>query len=272
MKTLTTPTLTLEQKQALKNLMDNYFSAQTRSDSKPFVYFGKIRREHYAYSISEANDSNCYCCIQNNQYRLNCGVFAQMIWMGRKIEDFTNHLSSPIKTISTAFNWGYYFDFISSQTSCRAKNSLGELFDENSFFSSNTKKPITFDGAAFMAAELYQKGYEIPYSEGDIGDLVFYRVTSINDAKEDAFEAAEFRNIGHVGIIYQVKSDGTYVIMECTDAFTAHLGKAHQTGSPGYGVVRGASLENKVVMCARHPAAFGAGGNVPASFSPYQYA
>ena len=95
--------LSSTQKTAIKSLMSEYLT------SGLFVYDGSFRRESYAYpnSVSSLNGS-IEGCKYNGKYILNCGLFAQMIWMGRSISDFT---TVPTTNITKAFDWGYYFDF-----------------------------------------------------------------------------------------------------------------------------------------------------------------
>ena len=107
---LTYPTLTQTQKNALKTLMDNYFNENNKAYAEKgkylFFYKGVTRREAYAKTgtVAEDNANAVNACLTTGgQYLLNCGLFAQMIWMGRKIEDFTGHLTKPITTINSQF-------------------------------------------------------------------------------------------------------------------------------------------------------------------------
>ena len=258
------PSLTSSQKQSLKNLIDNYLNQKTL-----FIYDGSFRRESYAYpnSVSSLN-ADIKGCKYGDQYILNCGLLAQMIWMGRKISDFT---STPSTKINKDFDWGYYFDFSA------ARKAYGVMKNETTYYSGNTyvnssgnRQFITFDNAAAMAQELYLKGYEIPYSEVDIGDLVFYRSTDISDGETDGLEQSSFRYITHVGIVYALGENGP-TIAESTNAYSAALGKSGLNNDVTlFGNVRASGQEQRVVMAARHPVAWGKGGNVPDNFTVYR--
>lgn len=276
----TLPCLTAEQKTQIKLLIDDYYGAASK-----FTYDGTARRQCYAYTtagdISTTSLGNCM--DSSKLYYLNCGLFAQMIWMGRKISDFG---TSPTTSISKQFDWGYYFDFLLAQNAFNVKKSSGELYGGNSYQNNENTYPISFDNAASMASELFYKGYEISYSQCDIGDLVFYRSESISDDNNDVLEQTSFRYITHVGIVYDIV-DGTPIIAECTSAGTYSNGCIGRCGvtktsyktSAGtlktlgsLGLTRGAGLTNRIVMCARHPVAFGATGNVPTKFASYKNA
>lgn len=255
--------LTRIQKDEIKALMDDYIN------SKLFVYDGSFRRESYAYakSVSSLNGT-INGCMYKKKYILNCGLFAQMIWMGRSIEDFT---TKPTTTITKAFDWGYYFDFL------EAKKAYGVMKNSSTYYSGNTyendngdKSFITFDNAAAMASELYRKGYEIPYAEADIGDLVFYRSEHISNGDTDGLEQSSFRHITHVGIVYDVTEAGP-TIMECTSAYKIAIGKCGLGNDvTKFGNVRAAGQQQRIVMAARHPAAYGTACNVPDKFTVYK--
>ncbi len=143
------------------------------------------------------------------------------------------------------------FDFLGAQNAYKVMKDSTTYYGANTYKTSSSSKPIfiTFDNASAMADELHRKGYEIPYGQADVGDLVFYRADS------------------------NVNSDGTFTIMECTNAYTANIGKCGISTASGvttFGLVRGSNLNYRVEMCARHPAAYGHGGNVPSKFTPYR--
>ena len=258
--------LTNKQKTSLKQLMDDYFNNKNK-----FIYDGSFRRESYAYprAVKSLNSEDINGCMYKGKYILNCGLFAQMIWMGRKISDFS---TSPKISINTAFDWGYYFDFLA------ARMTYGVIKNSSTYYKGNTyenkngdRRFITFDNAAAMAQELYSKGCEIPYSEADVGDLIFYRSDNISDGDTDALEQSSFRYITHVGIVYDKSEDGILTIIESSNAFAAAIGKSGLGENvTKFGNVRGAGQEQRVVMCARHPVAFGLAGNVPKAFERYK--
>lgn len=259
-----TPELTTQQKTEIKSLMDSYFSNKSK-----FKYDGTYRRESYAYPKKVSNLNDVEGCLYGSKYLLNCGLLAQMIWMGRDIADFA---STATTKITKAFDWGYYFNFKS------AKKAYGVMKNSSTYYNANTyendsgdKSFITFDNAAALAQELYALGCEIDYSEADVGDLVFYRSDNISDAEQDGLEQSSFRYITHVSIVYDKTEDGTLTLMESSNGFTAAIGKSGLSDEVSkYGNVRGAGQEQRVVMCARHPAAYGLGGNVPDKFTTYR--
>lgn len=276
--TTSLPSLSTEQKAQIKSLMDDYYGA-----ASSFYYDGTARRQCYAYTTSGdiSTTSLTNCKNTNGDYYLNCGLFAQMIWMGRNIADFTE---TPSTAITKAFDWGYYFDFLLAQNAFGVTKTSGAYYKGNTYEVNGNTYFISFDNAAAMAAELYYKGYEIPYSQCEIGDMVFYRATSISDDVTDDLEQTSFRYITHVGLVYDVV-DGTPIIAECTSAGTYSNGCIGRCGvtSTSYststgasktlgslGLTRGAGLTNRIVMCARHPAAFGVTGNVPSAFTTYK--
>lgn len=146
--------------------------------------------------------------------------------------------------------------------------------------SEGTSTPLGFDGAANMAEELYVMGCEVPYSEIDIGDLVFFRNADISDDfrntstsdDDDAMSNRLFRHISHVGIVFDFDSKGYPIISDCTDAYSYPIviGRTSLESSDTFSKVKASYERNNVVMVARHPAAFGLGGNVPTEFEPYR--
>ena len=284
------PTLTQTQKTELKNLMTSYFDKNNEvkeaRDKYLFFYKGVTRREAYAKTATTTEDGATAvnaCLTKGGQYLLNCGLFAQMIWMGRKIEDFADHLTKPITTINSAFTdpsmKGYYFDFLCARTAQGVTKADGTKYADNTYVNgAGSKVFLGFDGAASMADELYRKGYDIPYSEADVGDILFTRIQYPTDGTSDEFEATSFRNISHAAMVYDKKADGTLEILECTNVYSSALGKAYMTlpdselkSFPRNAITRGHGLDYKVVMCARHPMAYaGFTDNVPAKFSAYR--
>lgn len=263
--TLVYPTLTTAQKNALYDLTMAYVT-----NTSLWVYDGSFRRESYAYpnTVSSISSGGIKGCVYDGKYVINCGLFAQMVWMGRSISDFD--ISNISTTINKDFNWGYYFDFYGAQRAYGIVKSDGGYYSGNTYDNdSGGKGFVTFDNAAAMAQELYRKGYEIPYSQVDIGDLVFYRSRDITDGTNNALEQTSFKYITHVGIVYAVNEYGP-MIAESSDFYTAGVGRCGIGGSSALGITRAADLDNRVVMAARHPVAWGQGGNVPSSFTLYR--
>lgn len=261
------PQLSQEYKNDIKELMTIYFN-----NKDLFVYNGDTRRESYAYP--KVRKSGIEGCLNSaGEYYLNCGVFAQMIWMGRSIEDFLEEY--PTVEINTFFDWGYYFDFLAAQTSYGVMKSDTKYYNSNTYINdSGVRKFVTYDNAAAMAMELYYKGYEIPYSQVDIGDLVFYRTESEVDGDTDNLEQTSFRNITHVALVYDIDADGIPLIIECSSAYKTAIGKASLSPEfdlSTFGKVRGAHLTSRVCMAARHPAAWSIEGNTPLYFETYRH-
>ncbi len=277
--------LTQSQKDEMQSLMKDYFDrANENGISKTgpkFVYLQKMAREGYAYAKTLSNtDVNVPtldgCQNSAHDYYMNGATFAQMIWMGRALEDFTSTAKTTITSCYKEMN-GYYFDFLEAQNAFGVKKSNG-FYTANSYVDDkSTRRFLTFDDASAMASELYRKGYEIPYAKADVGDLVFYRSTSMVDDTRDNREAKSFRNIDHVGIVFERNDDSHSVtIIECHGGYTNKIGRccisktAGEVNPTRYALVRGAGLNYRVAMCARHPAAFGHPDNVPAAFTSYR--
>ena len=259
------PSLTDNQKQQLINLMDSYF--EKRAD---FVYDGSIRRESYYYpnSLSSLDNASINGCMYDGKYIINCGVFAQLIWMGRSISDFT---PTPTRNITKAFDWGYYWDFLPCQLAYGVKKDASTFYTANTYLKEDGGRQfITFDNAAAMAEELYRKGYEIPYHKMDVGDLIFYRCPHISDDDTDGLEHSSFRYITPVAIVRSVDEYGPYV-MESTNAYAYAIGRSGLgENATDFGHIWASGLSQRVSMVASHPAAWGNGGNVPNSFTKYR--
>lgn len=266
-KTNEIPQLSQEQKNEIKELMTNYLD-----NKNLFIYNGDTRRESYAYP--KVRKSGIEGCINSDyEYYINCGVFAQMIWMGRSIEDFLEEY--PTVEINPVFDWGYYFDFLAAQTSYGVMKSSSTYYKSNTYINdSGVRKFVTYDNAASMGMELFYKGYEIPYSQIDIGDLVFYRTDNEVDGDNDNLEQTSFRNITHVGIVYDIDEDGIPLIIESSSAYKAAIGccsLSPEFGVSTFGLVRGAHLTSRICMAARHPAAWNIEGSTPLYFETYRH-
>lgn len=261
-----TPCLTDAQKVEIRMLMDDYRLAKSL-----WVYDGTFRRESYAYPvvIDSLDNAGIEGCMYNGKYIINCGLLCQMLWMGRALSDFD--IDQPTTDITQAFDWGYYFDFVG------AKRAFGVMKNDTEYYGANTYETkngntifTTFDNAASMAQELYKKGCEIPYSEADVGDLIFYRSGSISDGDDDELEQTSFRYITHVGIVYDKNEDGP-IVLESSSAWAAAVGRFGYDDALGtFANVRAADQEVRVCMVARHPAAYGVPCNVPDRFEVYR--
>ena len=98
------PKLSQEQKNEIKDLITEYLDYKSL-----FIYEGDTRRESYAYPRVRPSGTINGCINSAGKYYLNCGVFAQMSWMGRCTEDFLR--DEPIDEINTAFAVCSVIDF-----------------------------------------------------------------------------------------------------------------------------------------------------------------
>ena len=276
------PVLSAAQRSKMKELMTDYFENRNQSRTEgPFRYLQKMAREGYAWAgqltNTDEDDPALDGCVNgDNKYYMNGATFAQMIWMGRPVSEY---LKAPVTAVNSQFDKattkGYYFDFLGAQIAYHiSRKGDPPYYAANTYYDDNgTRRFTTFDDASAMAAELYRKGYEIPYSEVDVGDLVFYRAESLIDNSEDRRESACFRYITQVGVVYEKEEDQPPVIMEFSDVYSRLLGKNYihkVSGATAFGLVRGAGLNYRIAMCARHPAAYGQPDNVPAAFGKYR--
>ena len=130
--------------------------------------------------------------------------------------------------------------------------------------------------AGDMAYELMLMGCEISAHEMQVGDMLFYRAASLQDGVADEFHRQQFRNISHVGLCYGFDTAGRPIICECTNGWNdpimitglgadceALLPTGHSDNRWVWTRARAAALGRRLVMVARHPAAFGMGSNVP---------
>lgn len=113
-----------------------------------------------------------------------------------------------------------------------------------------------------LAQELYELGCEIPFSELDVGDMVFMRYPQETDwVRERMF----WRSIGHVAIVREIDVDGNPVFTECssTGGSAAVIASSGLNFSGNIDKARNAFIRRNIVMCARFPIAFGIASNVP---------
>ncbi len=170
------PKLADWQKAQLVALMDKYFQMRKTL----FYYTGSARRENYAFenaadSLGYGSDLNNACMYIDSQgryrYLINCGVFCQFVWMGRKVEDFISggtagetalkayldgNSEAPVenmlteqptitRNITTSLEengkkWGYYFDFELSRKCFKAARQTDEAIpdEERTYFAYNS--------------------------------------------------------------------------------------------------------------------------------------
>ena len=257
------PSLTDTEKNQIVTLCNDYFNKRTI-----FNYGGTRFRNQYANTD----------CIVNNKFVMNCGMFAQFIWMGRNANDF--NLNAYTSQINKSFNWGYYFDFaIHKAIFGLAKSNTGtdvqkyygyqtptgsEPFAFNAYTESGSMIWRYFMAAADLAEELYNMGCEVPRRSAEVGDLVFYRDPEYSGMTLET--QLNFRNISHVGVITDIDylGSGRMRTTECTfwsdQGTIAHMSIKESDNSDK---TRAGFYENRIVMIARHPHAFGIPSNVP---------
>ena len=258
------PSLTASEKSQIVSLCDNYYSIR-----EVFRYGGTRYRNQYINSG----------CIVDGKFVINCGMFAQFIWMGRQASDF--NLSNYSNMINKAFNWGYYFDFAihkaiyglaknASATDASAKYygyqapGGSDPYAFNAYTQDNNMVWRYFMAAADLAEELYNMGCEVPRRAAEVGDLVFYRGPEYSGMTLET--QLNFRNISHVGVITDIDYLGsgrmrtTEVTFRSDMGTVAHLSINENDNSDK---TRAGFYENRIVMIARHPHAFGIASNVP---------
>lgn len=131
-----------------------------------------------------------------------------------------------------------------------------------------------FMNANDMALELYEMGCEIPYSELDVGDIVFFKAHNRSDERSD-FATWAYRNITHVALVMGFQNmtlnDGTTqkqpIFIECTGTMQQVIIESSNAFSSEVDRMRSESLHHNIVMCARHPIAFGYKPNVPSEIT-----
>ena len=211
---------------------------------------------------------------------MNCGNFAQMIWMGRSASDFI--ADSYTNIINKEFDFGYYFDFAYHKKAYGVfKNPDGRTDSEkyytfqkpnesngysyNTQYAEYSKKQEWrwYMAAADLAYELYNMGCEVPRDELEVGDMIFYRDADYDGMRTET--QLNFRNISHVAIVVDTNYDGKGHMrcVECTDKTTPTIAYCSIAENDMQDALRSVFYEQRIVMIARHPSAFGKGGNVP---------
>lgn len=287
------PSLTQTQKNQLKALMDSYVEKRYT-----FGYLGANTRNDYA----AASTLTFQDTKGNTKIKVNCETFAQIIWMGRKASDYTVTGYSPTIHTDSDFKWGYYFKFALRQArglqyapdaedpdkvlwpgfvrpytdSYKGSYSLNSHYDKDVTSDPQRQWPESFAVAGDMAEELARMGCEIPFSELQVGDMLFYRAPSLTDGASDEFQRKQYRHISHAALCYGFDSSGFPILCESTSSWNdaimltglgadteALLPEDHSADRWVWTRARAADQALRLVMVARHPAAFGAGGNVP---------
>lgn len=262
------PVLSNTRRVELLNLCNSYYN-----NRKYIEYTGDITRNILA-------NKNCY--NDDGTIRVNCSLFCQMIWAGISLDTFINKSETYDGTITKAFDWGYYFKFPRRAaygiTTSEGKyfgyvqptpGSIEGSYSMNSFYSSSADNEYgqifrTYMYAADMASELEIMGCEIPLGEVMVGDLVFLKCKK-GDGVMESYEDRAYRNIDHAAIVTNVgnKADGDITFLECSTYYASSVGTAKLSATADANIVRAAELFDRIVMVARHPAAFGHAPNVP---------
>lgn len=288
------PKLTDAQKASISSLIKSYRNINSRFryhriEGTQTQHSKAATRNDYASKDTVLSDN----VDSNGRYKIQCSLFVQLIWMGRNASDFPSDTSLYTSTINKLFDWGYYFDFSLRKRVYGMHIGDGANTKYNGFVKPNTdsyngsysytttytgatddpsgmgQTYTNFMGASEMARELYAMGCEIPYSELDVGDLVFFRTPSIADGKNDVSEWMSFRNINHVAIVSRIDASGNPVFAEAIEAFDSSpiMLESIESVANKWQAPRCSALMRWAVMCARHPAAFGKGGNVPSNIT-----
>lgn len=276
-----TPTLTNAQKTAIKALMDDWYANRD-------IFFYE-----YYHSLDAHANSSCYDS-NKKKFKLCCATFAQNIIMGRSVSDYVGKNASsysPNITKSDVSSFGYYFDFkyrrlLYGKTKKDAdgktigyygftrvnKDSDVGSYSLNTYYNEGNSTLYgqqfnNLNNANDMARELYELGCEIKYSELDIGDIWFTGDAHLTP-NVSGYNAAAWRNITHVGMVYDVQYvDGKKVIewIECTSAFGDDIAieKNKITDEDEFYKFMAYRVLANHVFCARLPIAFGISSNVP---------
>lgn len=277
------PKLTDEQKMAMQSLMDDYYN------NKGTFYY-EFTHNRNAFT----SGGTCFTS-DKGKFKQCCATFVQNIMMGRSVNDFVGKNAStysPNITKTAVSDFGYYFDFkyrkylygltdtdengatvYYGYNQPNADNFEGS-YSYNSYYhpdSKNTNKQ-NFNGfcnANDMARELYEMGCEIPFSELDVGDIIFTLDNDLSD-NTSMLNFHAWRNIYHVGMVYDVKqidaSSKEIYYIECTSYFDVDnrpIEKPFLSSDQMDLRFKAFKLTEDMAFCARMPIAFGYEPNVP---------
>ena len=260
-----TPELSAEQKSAIKSLADDYLDSVAN-----FTYYSSATINDYVTRTK---------AMRNGKYKICCSLLAELLWMGRSVDDYAS-LENYTNEVTKEFDWGYNFAFADRPLyglkpqdgyygfyNQFADEGYAGSYSWNSYYSSVSTSlykqafnPFLY--ANDMAKEMDRLGYTVPVSELQTGDLIFTQYPAF-DPKNDTFDAIAYKHINHVAIVYE-KTDSGIAIIESTPRFTDAIHLSRSTGTDEE-KVRIGYLLNTAVCFARHPAAWGNGGNVPQS-------
>lgn len=277
------PTLTMEQKEALQALMDDYYNNKS-------TFFYEFTHNRNSFT----SGGQCYDSTKG-KFKQCCATFVQHIMMGRSIKDFVGKNASTYSaniTKTAVSEFGYYFDFkyrkyLYGLTDTDAdgnvayygynqpnENNFEGSYSYNTYYHPDSKneKKQNFNGfcnANDMARELYEMGCEIPFSELDVGDIIFTLDNDLSD-NSSMLNFHAWRNIYHVGMVYDVKqidaSSKEIYYIECTSYFDVDnrpIEKPYLSSDQMDLRFKAFKLTEDMAFCARMPIAFGYESNVP---------
>lgn len=277
------PTLTDEQKLAMQKLMDDYYNNKG-------TFFYEFTHNRNAFT----SGGTCYDSSKG-KFKQCCATFVQNIMMGRSVNDFVGKNASTYSSTITktdVSDFGYYFDFKyrkylygltdtddSGNTIYYGyiqpnEDNYEGSYSYNSYYHPDSKKANkqNFNGfcnANDMARELYEMGCEIPFSELDVGDIIFTLDNDLSD-NSSMLNFHAWRNIYHVGMVYDVKqidaSSKEIYYIECTSYFDVDnrpIEKPFLSSSQMDLRFKAFKLTEDMAFCARMPIAFGYEPNVP---------
>lgn len=277
------PTLTEEQKAALQALMDDYYNNRS-------TFYYEFTHNRNAFT----SGGQCYNSTKG-KFKQCCATFVQNIMMGRSVNDFVGKTASTYSskiTKTPVSDFGYYFDFkyrkyLYGLTDTDEngdtvyygyiqpnKDNYEGSYSYNSYYHPDSTRPKkqNFNGfcnANDMARELYEMGCEIPFSELDVGDIIFTLDNDLSD-NTSMLNFHAWRNIYHVGMVYDVKqidaSSKEIYYIECTSYFnvdTRPIEKPYLSSSQMDLRFKAFKLTEDMAFCARMPIAFGYEPNVP---------
>lgn len=272
------PSLTAKQKSDILSLISEYKSVKSRIDY-----------DYDSTMLSFLDAADTY--TSGNKLRLCCDTFAELIWGGVSASTFSDASTSYTGNIVKAFDWGYFSPHMIRQRTVglASRDSSGNIIEfygfrtigntVNKSYSYNTRytsggtllnsqKWLGGLSANDLANELYLGGYEVPPSKADVGDLVFYTATPYASASDEfpQFNSA-FRQIFHVAII-TARINGFFEVAEVTSENNGASPLVVRSifSEDDFLCARSGFMQRYAVMFARHPAAFGAEGNVPEKF------
>jgi hypothetical protein len=277
------PSLTDEQKAAMQKLMDDYYNNRS-------TFYYEFTHNRNAFT----SGGQCYDSTRG-KFKQCCATFVQHLMMGRSVNDFVGKNASTYSakiTKTDVSEFGYYFDFKyrkylygltdtddNGETTYygyvkpNADNFEGS-YSYNSYYHPDSTKANkqNFNGfvnANDMARELYEMGCEIPFSELEVGDIIFTLDPDMRD-NSSMLNFVAWRNIYHVGMVYDVKqidaSSKEIYYIECTSYFNTETRPIEKPflSSPQMDLrFKAFKLTEDMAFCARMPSVFGYEPNVP---------